>query len=647
MSELQSPGSADATLQLLRGYTAAATFSLLVAERREYLSSTAMTKIFGSDSARVASLLSISLSPTTGAAVKRYTQMLLRPDVVKQHIQAAGGKLRRFLDSGLPPVLARGGTGLIKQRGVRKAAALLGTVANANILFWTGCAGTGKSHVLQELAARAISTSTNVRLVTIEDCRAWAALDEWMQVSYLASAISLGFAADEGFDAATFHALTVAEMTSPGALALQILHHVDRYCKARADDTGGRPLRVLFCVDGYFENSTMVVDVVRDIAQRSDVFFLALATTNNEYVPRFDKAATPVPPRYSDAEAQVMLDHYMTTVFEDAARTRLTSYSNALDVRRLVLQYTAFHPGDMALLFQRAAGAANTEDFGSRASGFTTDYAGLDSAGGEQTWRGPGSGGLGRTCLQPELSESYYQYAESVFRLFFKLPADQGSGASTGLEQSGAAQQHPEYNAHFQLFSADERGPGSPSELDYVSPRRANFAFDQASRNACLFRAMGRRLGTSGRARYEMSYASMLWMLRREGLAFLSSCGATLDHRIYGAAPKTRQDIQTDISQRFAPGVSTVGYYTSAGSARSGGPMRGLDFVTFRRCDSSAGLALFVLATDCDSYDIDDVTDGYSYGKTLDDSCAGPAMLVAALSSGDRASSGISESRRV
>ncbi|KAJ2746865.1 hypothetical protein GGI20_001018 [Coemansia sp. BCRC 34301] len=597
----------DAILRFLRDYTVDATVRALAIKRRECLRGPALTRVFDSDMPQIATLPGDS------------TSMLLRPGVVKRHVDQPLGKLRRFLDAGPPPVQTQG-TGLVRQRAT-------GMGALSNVLFFTGCSGTGKSHILRELAGRAIGASASIRVATIDDCRSWAALDAWAQVSYLASAIGQGFSTDESFGASAFHALTVASMTSASMLALQVVDTVARYCKASG-------VRVLFCVDGYSDTlGTVVCDVVQGVAQRSDVFFVALATTANEYVVRFANAATRVPPRYSDAEARVMLDYYVASAFDESARARLASCAYAPMVHRLVAQATAFHPGDMALLFKRTGGAADFDDFCRRSAGFATDYADLEAAG--DVWSGPGR--LRRTCLHPELSESADRSADAVFRLFFKLPVN--ASDVTAVENGSSL--HPEYNAHFQLFAADERGRGSPSELEFVSPRRGNFVFDRAARDLCLFRAAGRRLGLGGRGRYEMAYACVLWMLRREGLSFLAARGATLDSRLFGAAPETRHAICADISQRFAPpGVSTVGYYT----AGFGSPMRGLDFVTFRRADSSSpGLASFVLAMACDADDVASVMENCAYRMTVD-GCFSDGML---LTPEETAFAGISEACRV
>ncbi|KAJ2900259.1 hypothetical protein IWW38_000603 [Coemansia aciculifera] len=655
MSEQQqSPGTSnDTLLHFLRGYTVDAAYSALTTKRKEYYGSTAMSKMLDSDSAQVATLLTATLS-TTGVAGERYVQMLLRPAVVKRHVQQSDGKLRRFLDAGPPPVQTSG-TGFLKVRRQPMAAAAPAPLgAGSNVLYFTGCAGTGKSHILRELAARALGTSANVRVVAIEDCWAWAALDDgWAQVSFLARAIGLGFAADNGFGAATFHALRVAEMTSPGMLALQILDSVDRFCKARVD-AEGRPVRVLFCMDGFSDNKQgLVSDVVRSIAQRSDVFFLALATTANEFVPSFVNAATRVPPRYSDAEGQVMLDYYVATAFDNAVSEHMSAIAEKPLVHRVVEQNTAFHPGDMALLFRRVAGARDFDDFSRRASGFTTDYADLDNTNNE-VWSGPGSGGslLRQTCLQPRLSETVEQVAEAMFRLFFNLSVDRGLliaatlGGSRGVLDA-------EYNAFFQLFLAGERGPGSPSELEFVSPRRANFVFDCLSRDisstssTSVFRMLSGRLGLGKQARYEMAYACVLWMLRREGLGFLSATGATCDQRLFGAAPDTRQGILANVSQRFAPGISTIGFHTTAGERYC---MRGLDFVTYRRCDSNS-LASFVLATACDSDEIVSVMENCAYQMPTPDDAQGssplPPLPVAMMSAEEMAFAGVLEASKV
>ncbi|KAJ2756675.1 hypothetical protein GGI19_000654 [Coemansia pectinata] len=627
MFEPQLPGTAGATLQLLRGYSADPTYSALVTRRREYLRSLDTEKLLGSDTPQVARLPDMALS-TGGVVSEKYTQMLLRPSVVKRHLQPTG-KLQRFLNAGPPPVQARG-RGLVRRLDNRRAAP--STVALDNVLYFTGCAGTGKSHVLQELAARTIQASTNVRVVYIADCRAWAALDDWAQVSYLAAAIGLGFAADDEFSATVFRTLSLAEMTDPGMLALQLLDSVNRFCKARVDEAG-RLLRVLFCIDAYSGQLPGISNVVQAIAQRSDVFFLAVSTTANEYVPVFANAAARIPPQYKDDEVKAMLAHYTTELFDTVARESMAA--NASLVEHLVNQNTAFHPGDMALLFERAAGATDFADFGKRISGFTTDYTGLDGAS-EETLRGLGSG-LDRTCLRPVLSESAQQFAEAVFRLFFRLPTDQGSGDVKGLEKCG---EQAEYNAHFQMFAADERGQGSPSELDFVSPRRANYVFNQVSKDACVFTAVSKRLGLGWRGRYEMAFACMLWMLRREGMDFLESCGSSSAHRLFGASPRTREDMRVDSLRPFAHGVSTVGYYSAANSAAACGPMRGLDFVTFQRREQG-GLALFVLATGCEPVDIDYIMENCVYMVTPENS------TVSALSPEECAIAGISEACRV
>ncbi|KAJ2097315.1 hypothetical protein GGI09_003899, partial [Coemansia sp. S100] len=233
MFESQQLGTAGATLQLLRGYSADPTYSALATKRREYLRSLDTEKLLGSDIPQVARLPDMALS-TSGVTSEQYIQMLLRPSVVKRHLQPTG-KLQRFLNAGPPPVLAMG-TGLVRRLDTRRAAP--STVALDNVLYFTGCAGTGKSHVLRELAARAIHNSTNVRVVYIADCQAWAALEDWAQVSYLAAAISLGFGADDEFNAKVFQALSSAEMTDPGMLALQLLNSVNSFCKAREDENG-------------------------------------------------------------------------------------------------------------------------------------------------------------------------------------------------------------------------------------------------------------------------------------------------------------------------------------------------------------------------------------------------------------------------
>ncbi|KAJ1923043.1 hypothetical protein GGI03_000577 [Coemansia sp. RSA 2337] len=621
MFESQQLGTAGATLQLLRGYSADPTYSALATKRREYLRSLDTEKLLGSDIPQVARLPDMALS-TSGVTSEQYIQMLLRPSVVKRHLQPTG-KLQRFLNAGPPPVLAMG-TGLVRRLDTRRAAP--STVALDNVLYFTGCAGTGKSHVLRELAARAIHNSTNVRVVYIADCQAWAALEDWAQVSYLAAAISLGFGADDEFNAKVFQALSSAEMTDPGMLALQLLNSVNSFCKAREDENG-RLLRVLFCVDGYSGQIPVISNIVQAIAQRSDVFFLALATTANEYIPAFSNAAARIPPQYKEDEVQAILAHYMTESFDAIARERLAEKESL--VRHLVYQNTAFHPGDMALLFERAAGATDFTDFSKRIRGFTTDYSGLDN----ETLLGSG---LDRTCLRPVLSESAHQFAEAVFRLFFKLPTDQGSGDVKGLEKCGV---QAEYNAHFQMFSADERGQGSPSELEFVSPRRANYVFDQVSKDACVFTTVSKRLGLGGRGRYEMAFACLLWMLRREGMDFLESRG-TYDHRLFGAAPKTREDIRLDSLRPFAHGVSTVGYYSAANSASACGPMRGLDFVTFQRREQN-GLASFVLATGCEPFDIDHIMENCAYWVRPEDS------VMSTLSPEECAIAGISEACRV
>ncbi|KAJ2735164.1 hypothetical protein IW152_001793 [Coemansia sp. BCRC 34962] len=628
MSKPQVHGTAESTMQFLRDCRVDPDHCALVSGWRQCLASLDNENILESNLPQVARLPNMALS-TGGVLSDPYTRMLLRPRVVKRHL-AVDGKLRRFLDAGPPPVLACG-TGLVRSRERGRMAP--GRVALDNVLYFTGCAGTGKSYVLRELAARAMQSSANVRVVFIDDCRGWAALDEWAQVSFLVTALAVGFAMDEGFGAMVFQGLTLAEMTNPEMLSLHILDSVSRFCKTQVDEAG-RPLRVLFCVDGYsVELAEIVAGVVQAIAQRSNVFFLALATTANEYVPRFAYAATRIPPQYSEDEALAMLAHYGAEMFDLLARERITAYESL--VRRLVYQNTAFHPGDMALLFERAKGAADFKDFGRRIGGFTTDYAGLDDSGGEEAWRGAG---LERTCLRPVLSESAYQFAEAVFRMFFRLPMDQGSGDVGSMMKCGA---NSEYNAHFQMVGAGERGLGSPGELEFVSPRRANFMFDLVSRDECVFTTVSRRLGLGGRGRYEMAFACVLWMLRREGMDFLASRGASSDHRLFGGAPKTREDIRADCLRPFAPGVSVVGYYSAANAASSCGPMRGLDFVTFQRCGSH-GLASFVLATGCDAVSVDYVMENCPYMVRSEDSAA---SVVA--SAEECAIAGISEACRV
>ncbi|KAJ2408935.1 hypothetical protein GGI10_004769, partial [Coemansia sp. RSA 2530] len=621
MFKPQIPGTAESTMRFLRDCRVDPAHSALVGGWRQHLVSLETEKALESDQPQVTTLPNMALS-TGGALCDQYARMLLRPTVVKRHL-AVNGKLRRFLDAGPPPVLARG-AGLVKSREGKRVGP--GSAALDNVLFFTGCAGTGKSYVLRELAARAMQSNGSVRVVFIDDCRSWAALDEWAQVCFLAMALAVGFGMDEEFCATVFQNLVLAEMTSSEMLALQILDSVSRFCKTQAE---GRLLRVLFCVDGYsVELAGIVRGVVQAIAQRSDVFFLALATTANEYVPMFANAATRVPPQYSEDEALAMLAHYSAETFDPLARERITAYESL--VRRFVHQNTAFHPGDMALLFERAKGAADFKDFGKRISGFTTDYTGLSD--------GNEGAGLERTCLRPVLSESAHQFAEAVFRLFFRLPTDQGSGDVASMERCGASS---EYNAHFQMVGAGERGVGSPSELEFVSPRRANFMFDRVSKDECVFTTVSRRLGLGERGRYEMAFACVLWMLRREGMDFLASRGASSDHRLFGAAPKTREDIRADSQRPFAPGVSVVGYYSAANAASACGPMRGLDFVTFQRSEPH-GLTSFVLATGCDAVSVDYVMENCPYLIRPEDD----ALSVVA-SQEECAIAGISEACRV
>ncbi|KAJ2557201.1 hypothetical protein EV175_001488 [Coemansia sp. RSA 1933] len=65
-----------------------------------------------------------------------------------------------------------------------------------NVLHITGCLGSGKSHVLREVAWRVLYGFKNARIVYIPDCVEWAGHNYEAQLEYFCKAVMIGLARD-------------------------------------------------------------------------------------------------------------------------------------------------------------------------------------------------------------------------------------------------------------------------------------------------------------------------------------------------------------------------------------------------------------------------------------------------------------------
>ncbi|KAJ2499720.1 hypothetical protein GGH96_003307 [Coemansia sp. RSA 1972] len=383
----------------------------------------------------------------------------------------------------------------------------------SNVLLITGCAGSGKTHILHELAIRSVWKTEDVRIVYIHDFQTWARDSDAEAILYFVEKVKSAFIQDADFNDAL--QLGVHIGTTAGSICAQVLMAVKAYCIKKAKNSV--PLKVLFCIDNYCQakSSSLASKFMQMVCDYTSTMFVVAAVFDARAIG--NNRSVKLPHAYHRTEAAavitVRLIHECT---HSIARIWRVDQPRLLAI---VQRYTMFNPLEVTELFHYAKSARSINDFVQLASEFVCAFqSALPNLGSMHDF--------GFTCSDCDTVDYVNNSAKkTLLQAYFHLQARTPSHfQSQNFADSAMMDYHPciRYN-----ILADGH-----SVLQFSAPRMANYMLHCTFGDKCPLSEMSGLLGTSDQDRYDMAYAATMRLAQTPGPNIGDVVGPTTLHTL-------------------------------------------------------------------------------------------------------------------
>ncbi|KAJ2725811.1 hypothetical protein GGI07_001018 [Coemansia sp. Benny D115] len=249
-------------------------------------------------------------------------------------------------------------------------------VAPKSAMLLAGCAGSGKSHIMKELAVRAMYDNPNVRVVYIANCEEWVDTNRYIQlfdnggvldniseahqrmvacIGYLIRAIKIAFALDKEIDDLVAD-IVLQQSLDIASLATTILTRLESVCMKRAA-SGCQPFKVLFCIDNFNATDPRPPGMDRDNKARADVyevvkkifnstaFYVILANHGNPEFRIGTSDLCTISCRYTDDEGRCMVERLIPEKSQTYGRIEKIDFGDSLLM--FVREHSWLNPRDV------------------------------------------------------------------------------------------------------------------------------------------------------------------------------------------------------------------------------------------------------------------------------------------------------------
>ncbi|KAJ2121703.1 hypothetical protein IW147_004020 [Coemansia sp. RSA 720] len=449
---------------------------------------------------------------------RKNVQLLLRPAItLNAHVFP---RISEFLDR---PVETTGHydpmlVNIESKAEAKDVSESVGVAKNtSNVLLITGCAGSGKTHVLQELAVRALWKTENVRLVYIHDFQTWALDSDAEAILYFVEKVKSAFIQDVDFNDTL--QLGVHIGTTAGSICSQVLMAVKAYCLERAK--ANVPLKVVFCIDNYCQakSSSLASKFMQMVCDYTSTMFVVAAVFDARVVGT--NRPVKLPHAYHRTEAAaVITDVLIHQCTHNIVRIWRVDQPRLLTI---VQRYTMFNPLEVTELFRYAKSARCIDDFVQLASEFICVFqSALPNLGFVHDF------GFARNPDRDIVDYINSSAKKTLLQAFFHLQAKTPSHfKSQNFSDTAMMDYHP-------CIRFNVQGDGC-SSLQFSSPRVANYMLYCTFGGKCPLVEMSELLGTSDQDRYDMAYAATQRLAQTPGTNIADTMGPTTVHRLVEA----------------------------------------------------------------------------------------------------------------
>ncbi|KAJ2232186.1 hypothetical protein H4R99_003148 [Coemansia sp. RSA 1722] len=239
-----------------------------------------------------------------------------------------------------------------------------------------GCLGNGKSHLMCELALRAIVDLDNVRVIYPLDCFYWSTISTATEkLEYLLNALHIAFAENDFLQKVLINCVKRENYDLGDAVSylLTLINPVDP-----SVDKGNPHFRLLVFVDNYNEASTEVKLAIKELLAREWIFIVFAARGNRPV--DLPNNQLDINAGYSREEAKTLLNWIVRSPkssFKFLDNLRVTAEKDGDDRRSdelcsLVSEFTWFNPREINELFDRNRLSGSERNFIDRAYDFVT-----------------------------------------------------------------------------------------------------------------------------------------------------------------------------------------------------------------------------------------------------------------------------------
>ncbi|KAJ2088041.1 hypothetical protein IW140_005162, partial [Coemansia sp. RSA 1813] len=423
-----------------------------------------------------------------------------------------------------------------------------------NALYIAGCSGSGKSYMMREIAWRVRCASDNARVVYIPDCKEWANCNSSRErLVYFCKAVMIGLALDTSFN---FNAFGINEerATPLTDLVDLIIDGIGNFCEDHGPE--GRPLRILFCFDRY-QATDDIQYIIKKLAERTDLFYVLLATKGNQPPPENTKYRI-IGPWFSNQEAGVFLRGIWSN----------QNISISDTVTNIVSRYTDLNPREIRCLVKKTLSAKDLDEFTKLAAKFGSTRIGRNLNNRKSMHRPSSSG------LTVDFTDN--KTKETVFRMFNNLPASSSIIADSPVDRAPALQFHP-YISMEPRFDSDDRESGI---LEFSCPRSANTMFkDKFNNEGSSFESMKTHFQGSYQGEYELIFATLKHAFKTRTLTMINNATCTDLQRIVGEVTSINSNICRHLGYDLQTGFDSMALFTSANPINRLNKTSGLDYL--------------------------------------------------------------------
>ncbi|KAJ1756223.1 hypothetical protein LPJ69_004851 [Coemansia sp. RSA 1752] len=480
------------------------------------------------DIARVVSANILLMQDSLDIEYKRKSvQLLLRPAItLSAHVFP---RVSDFLDCPIEttgdydPMLVN-----IESKAEKDISEATSVAANTNnVLLVTGCAGSGKTHILHELAIRSVWKTENVRIVYINDFQTWALDSDAEAILYFVEKVKSAFIQDTDFNDS--FQLGVHIGTTAGSICMQVLMAVKAYCLKWASNNV--PLKVVFCIDNYCQakSSSLASKFMQMVCDYTSTMFVVAAVFDARVIG--NNQVVKLPPAYHRTEAAAVITNVLIRqCTHSIARIWRVDQPRLLAI---IQRYTMFNPLEVTELFQYAKSARTINDFVQLASEFVCMFqSALPNLGFVHDF------GFANNSDGDTVDYVNNSAKKTLLQAYFHLQAKTPSHfKSQNFSNTAMMDNHP--CIRYSILA------DGCSVLQFSAPRVANYMLYCTFGNECPLVEMSGLLGTSDQDRYDMAYAATQRLAQTPGPNIADVVGpATLHTLVETEAHAVYSEIQ-------------------------------------------------------------------------------------------------------